>query len=162
MGREISLCSDWMEYRPVQLCEWLIAWSPTPGFQWNPGQSALAQCVEGFSKPRQTASFKSTSPPLLPVFQTPQRHRFGKIVRRAPSISPNVKVKSNRKQLTDVCPAESVGVPGWNECRRILAYHRVAPFTPHYLAKNSLSLSQLSVFISISPNRLALSPWKLP
>lgn len=32
VGREISLCSDWMEHRPVQSCEWLIAWSPTPGF----------------------------------------------------------------------------------------------------------------------------------
>ena len=33
VGREISLCSDWMEYRPAQAL-WVtrIAWSPTPGF----------------------------------------------------------------------------------------------------------------------------------
>ena len=165
VGRERSLCSDWREYRPVQAL-WVtrIAWSPTPGFSTKSRPKCLwhRECVEGFSKPKQTEIFKSTSPPLLPVSQTPQRHPLGKIVRRALSITPNVKVKSNRKQLTDVCPAESVGVPGWNECRQILAYHRVAPFTPHYLAKNSLSLSQLSVFISISPNRLALSPWNLP
>lgn len=33
------------------------------------------------------------------------------MVRQSPSISPNVKMKSKRKQLADVCPADSVGVP---------------------------------------------------
>lgn len=33
------------------------------------------------------------------------------MVRPSLSISPNVKMKSKRKQLAGVCPADSVGVP---------------------------------------------------
>lgn len=90
-----------------------------------------------------------------------------KMVRQSPSISPNVKVKSNRKQLTDVCPAESVGVPGRNECRHILAYHRVAPFTPHYPAKNNLSAfsafcryQHQSHRVSSFPLKASLNKWQ--
>lgn len=84
-------------------------------------------------------SSKLTSPLLPSVSKIPKKDMggCGGRDRQSLSISPNVKVMSDRKQLTDVYPAESVGVPGKNECRHILAYLRVAPFTPHYPAKDS-------------------------
>lgn len=90
------------------------------------------------------------------------------MVRQSPSISPNVKVKSDRKQLTDVCPAESVGVPGRKEYRHILTYHRVAPFTPHYPAKNNLFTSSAfclyehqSQQVSSFPLKASLNKWQV-
>lgn len=49
-------------------------------------------------------------------------------------------MKSKRKQLADVCPADSVGVPA-EMSEASLSISQGGPFTPHYPAKNSPAAS---------------------
>lgn len=119
------------------------AWSHR-GIPTKPGQSALGTLCPEFCTPPQTAGSKLTWPPFLPGSKTPQSNHLGVsgggMVRPSFSISPNVKMKSKRKQLAGVCPAYSVGVPA-DMSEASLSISQGGPFTPHYPAKNSRAAS---------------------
>lgn len=140
VGRGVACVqTGWSTGQCRAVSDWLPG-APHRGFQWNPGQVPWHSESKVLANPSQERA--SNPPGLLSSLSSnlSQRHHLGKIVRRAPSISiSNVKVSPTRKQLTDVCPAESVGVQA--EMSAGGSWHIWgSPITPHYLAKNSPSL----------------------